>query len=133
MKNFGTTDISLGEFQRLERGGKSLPLAGLPDMLATMYSMPAENGRRRGAIGDCYIAFAKFTPTGPEIETINCYGASNRKNSPHYDDQMELFQKQQTKKMTLNRDEVYMNAKAIYHPEVFSKIRFPDKLTRARR
>jgi acyl-homoserine-lactone acylase len=133
MKNFGTTDISLGEFQRLERGGKSLPLAGLPDVLATMYSMPSENGRRRGAIGDCYIAFAKFTPTGPEIETINCYGASNRKNSPHYDDQMELFQKQQTKKMTLNRDEVYMNAKAIYHPEVLSKIQVPDKLTRARR
>ncbi|MEX1238101.1 MAG: penicillin acylase family protein [Cyclobacteriaceae bacterium] len=133
MKNFGTTDVSLGELQRLERGGKSLPLAGLPDVLATMYSMPSENGRRRGAIGDCYIAFAKFTPTGPEIETINCYGASNRKDSPHYDDQMELFQKQQTKKMTLNRDEVYMNAKAIYHPEVLSKIQFPDKLTRARR
>jgi acyl-homoserine-lactone acylase len=132
MKNFGTTDISLGEFQRLERGGKSLPLAGLPDMLATMYSMPSGDGRLRGAIGDCYIAFAKYTAAGPEIETINCYGASNRKNSPHYNDQMELYQKQQTKKMTLNRDEVYMNARLIYHPEPMH-IPVPDRLTRARR
>jgi acyl-homoserine-lactone acylase len=133
VRNFGTIDISLGEYQRLQRGDKSFPLAGLPDLLATMYSMPSENGRLRGVIGDCYVAFAKYTPAGPEIETINCYGASNRKDSPHYNDQMELYQKQQTKKMSLNRKEVYMNAKTIYHPEVLSKIRVQDKLTRARR
>lgn len=132
IKHFGTTDISLGEYQRLERSDKSLPLPGLPDVMATMYSTPKADGRRRGAIGDCYIGFAKYTPAGPEIETINCYGASNREDSPHYDDQMALYQQQKTKKMTLNREEVYMNAKSIYHPEV-SKIQSPDRLTRARR
>ena len=50
------------------------------------------------------------------IETLNTYGASARKNSPHYTDQMEMYTKQQTKPMTLNKAEVYKNAEKIYHP-----------------
>jgi acyl-homoserine-lactone acylase len=121
LKHFGTTEVPLGEFQRLERGGKSLPLAGLPDVLATMYSKPAENGRMKGSLGECYIALIKFTPQGPEIETINAYGASNRKHSPHYSDQMELFQRQKTKRMTLDATEVYRQAETIYFPDVHPK------------
>jgi acyl-homoserine-lactone acylase len=132
MTNFGTTDITLGEYQRLERGDWSIPLPGLPDVLAAMYSSPTENGRVRGTVGECYIGMAKYTPSGPEIETVNAFGASNRKESPHYDDQMELFQQQKTKKMTLNREQVYRSAKSIYHPEVLSELP-AVRLTRGRR
>jgi acyl-homoserine-lactone acylase len=132
MTNFSTTDITLGEYQRLERGDWSIPLPGLPDVLAAMYSSPTENGRVRGTVGECYIGMAKYTPSGPEIETINAFGASNRKGSPHYDDQMELFQQQKTKKMTLNREQVYRSAKSIYHPEVLSELP-AVRLTRGRR
>jgi acyl-homoserine-lactone acylase len=132
-RNFGSLEVPLGEYQRLERGDKSLPLAGIPDVLATMYSTPKGNGQMRGTIGDCYIAFATFTPAGPEIESINCYGASNRITSPHYNDQADLYQKQQTKKMSLDRDKVYEEAKKIYHPEVLSKVRIPERLLRARK
>jgi acyl-homoserine-lactone acylase len=131
-KNFGTTNITLGEYQRLERGDKSMPLPGLPDVLAAMYSTPTENGRVKGNVGECYIAFIKFTPEGPEIETINAFGASNRKGSKHYDDQMPLFQQQQTKKMTLASDQVYKEAKTVYHPEIFPRLR-AARLIRARR
>lgn len=127
LRNFGTLNITLGEYQRLERGSKSLPLAGLPDMLATMYSTPIGDGRMRGTIGDCYIAFARFTPDGPEIETINCYGASSRPGSPHCDDQMDLYQQQKTKKMTLDKEEVYREAETIYHPEELSRVRMDEK------
>jgi acyl-homoserine-lactone acylase len=133
LKNFGTTHITLGEYQRLERGERSLPLAGLPDVLAAMYSTPTENGRVKGTVGECYIALIKFTPDGPEIETVNAYGASNRPGNKHYDDQMELFQKQQTKKMTLSAEEIYANAKTVYHPEIFSRLPRTAKLTRGRR
>ncbi len=51
------------------------------------------------------------------IESLNVYGASAKKDSPHYTDQMEMFTRQQTKKMTLNKAEVYKNAKSIYHPQ----------------
>jgi acyl-homoserine-lactone acylase len=133
IKNFGTTNITLGEYQRLERGDKSLPLAGLPDVLAAMYATPTENGRVKGTVGDCYIGLIKFTSNGPEIETVNAFGASNHRGSPHYDDQMQLFQKQQTKKMSLSTEEVYQQAKTVYHPEIFSKLLRTARLTRGRR
>ena len=133
LNNFGSLEVTLGEFQRLVRGDRSLPLAGLPDVLATMYSTPIEGGRMKGSIGDCYIAFARFTPDGPEIETINNYGASNRRDSDHYDDQMNLYLSQQTKKMTLNRDQIYQEAKKIYNPEALSKVRLGENLANAKR
>jgi acyl-homoserine-lactone acylase len=122
LKHFGTTEVTLGQYQRLERGAKSLPMPGLPDVLATMYSKPMMNGRVKATLGECYIALIRFTDEGPEIETVNAYGASNRKGSPHYDDQMELFQQQQTKKMTLDRDAVFREAEDIYSPEVHPKL-----------
>jgi acyl-homoserine-lactone acylase len=122
IKNFGKTNITLGDYQKLERGDRTLPLPGLPDVLASMYSTPSENGRVKGTVGDCYIGFIKFTPAGPQIETINAFGASTKRTSKHYDDQMKMFVQQKTKSMTINKDEVYQSAETIYHPEVFSKI-----------
>lgn len=133
LDNFGSLEVTLGEFQRLVRGNKSLPLAGLPDVLATMYSTPLGDGRVKGSIGDCYVAFARYTADGPEIETVNNYGASNREDSDHYDDQMKLYQQQQTKKMTLNRDKIYRDAKRIYNPEALSKVRLEENLANAKR
>ncbi|HYG01177.1 MAG TPA: penicillin acylase family protein [Chryseosolibacter sp.] len=121
LRHFGTTNVTLGQYQRLARGDKSLPLPGLPDVLAAMYSVPTEDGRVNGVLGECYIGLIKFTKNGPEIETINAYGASNVKGNRHYDDQMDIFQQQRTKKMTLDRDKVYMNAESVYHPEMNSR------------
>jgi acyl-homoserine-lactone acylase len=130
---FGKINVPLGEYQRLERGDRSLPLPGLPDVLATMYSTCSENGRVKGTIGECYVALVNFTKEGPQIQTVNCFGASNRKKSVHYSDQMELFQNQKTKEMSIREDVVYRNAKTVYHPEVLMKLTPTARLTRARR
>jgi acyl-homoserine-lactone acylase len=122
LRNFGTTNVALGEYQRLERDGLSIPLPGLPDVLAAMYSTPTENGRMKGAVGECYIGLIRFSKEGPEIETVNCFGASNRKTSRHYSDQMEMFQQQKTKKMSLNKSEVIREAKTMYHPQVLTRL-----------
>ncbi|MGB1318224.1 MAG: penicillin acylase family protein, partial [Flavobacteriales bacterium] len=53
----------------------------------------------------------------PKIETVNAFGASNKPESPHYNDQMELWTQQKTKPMTLNREEVYKEAEKIYNPK----------------
>ncbi len=117
MKDFGRTDLQLGDVQKLVRGDIALPLPGLPDQLAPMYSVPYKNGMSKGNQGDAYIELVRFTKDGPILETLNVYGASARKNSPHYTDQMEMFVKQQTKPMTLNKAEVYKNAVSNYHPQ----------------
>jgi acyl-homoserine-lactone acylase len=121
LRNFGTINVTLGDYQRLERDDVSIPLPGLPDVLSAMYSTPTENGRVKGAVGECYIGLIRFSKNGPEIETVNCFGASNRKGNKHYDDQMELFQQQKTKKMYLDRARVIQQAKTIYHPEVLTR------------
>jgi len=117
LKDFGRTNLQLGDIQKLVRGTVELPLPGLPDVLAPMYSIPYKNGMVKGNQGDAYIELVRFTKDGPIIESLNVYGASARKDSPHYTDQMEMYTKQQTKSMTLNKVEVYKTAKKIYHPE----------------
>jgi acyl-homoserine-lactone acylase len=117
MKDFGRTNIQLGEVQKLVRGNIAIPLPGLPDVLAPMYSIPYKNGLYKGNQGDAYIELVRFTKDGPIIESLNVYGASARKNSPHYTDQMEIYTKQETKTMTLNKAEVYKNAVSKYHPQ----------------
>ena len=116
--NFGRVDIDLGTYQKLIRGKKELPLDGIPDVITAMRSTPHKKGKVKGASGESYIMMIRYPEQGlPIIETINVYGASNKPENPHYDDQMELFVQQQRKPMTLDVEEVRKNAKRIYHPK----------------
>lgn len=117
VKHFGTVDVPLGDYQKLVRGDKTIPLSGLPDVIASMESSPYKNGMVKGRQGESYIELIKFTKTGPEIESIHSYGASNKKGSKHFDDQMEMFERQQLKPMSLDKKLIYNNAERIYHPQ----------------
>jgi acyl-homoserine-lactone acylase len=119
LKNFGTINLTLGQYQRLVRGKEDWPQAGMPDVLAAVMSQPWKDGKRRMNSGDAYIGFVKFPKDGglPLIETVNTFGASSHPDSPHFADQRALYQAQKTKKMTLNKEEVLKNAKRIYHPK----------------
>jgi acyl-homoserine-lactone acylase len=118
ISNFGRTDIVLGDLQKLVRGNKDYPMWGLPDLLSPQWTEEYKNGKLKVTGGDGYIAFVRFPKTGlPVIETINMYGASSKPGNKHFDDQVELFIQQKTKKMTLNKEEVYKTAEKIYHPK----------------
>jgi acyl-homoserine-lactone acylase len=68
--------------------------------------------------GDGYIAFVRFPRNGlPLIETVNTFGASSHKGNKHFDDQVPLYLQQKTKRMTLDKQEVYRTAERIYHPQ----------------
>lgn len=115
-KYFGSTEVTLGDFQKLVRGNKEIGIWGMPDVLTAMYGSRYKEGKIQVTAGESYIELVKFTDQGPEIESVISYGSSDHPHSPHYNDQMELYAKFQTKKMTLNKAEVYKNAKKIYHP-----------------
>ena len=116
-KHFGTVDLRLGDIQKLVRGDKEYPGPGLPDLLAPEWGVPWKDGKRRITGGDAYVAMVRFPKTGlPIIETVNTYGASSKKGSPHFDDQVPLFLKQELKPMTLDKAKVMAEAKRIYHP-----------------
>ena len=117
LKHFNTTQVKLGDYQKLVRGNKELPIFGLPDVITAMSSKPYKDGKVKVVSGESYIELIRFTEKGPEIESVISYGSSDHPDSPHYDDQMEMYANFKTKKMTLNKESIYKNAKSIYHPK----------------
>ena len=116
--NFGTTDITLGDVQKLVRGAKDWPLGGFPDLLSPQWTVPYTNGRLKSIGGDGLIMFVRFPKQGlPKIESINTYGASAKPGNTHFDDQVEMYLQQKTKTMTLDKATVYKNAERVYHPQ----------------
>ena len=116
--NFKTIDVPLGSVQRLQRGNVDLPVGGAPDVLAALHTEPLYNGRELAVGGDTYVQLVRFTKDSlPQIESLLPCGNSNRPESPHYTDQMELYTKQQTKKMTLDKATIFRDAERIYHPK----------------
>jgi acyl-homoserine-lactone acylase len=117
MKNFGRTDLVLGDILKLVRGNNEFPLSGFPDLLSPQWTEAYKGGKLKSIGGDGYIAFVRFVKNGlPLIESVNMYGASAKPGNKHFDDQVPLYLQQKTKKMTLDKAEVYKNAERIYHP-----------------
>jgi len=119
IKNFSRTDLTLGDVQKLVRGDDARPAWGLPDVLTAAYTEPYINGMRKVISGDAYICFVRYPKNGalPIIESVNTFGSSMHPGSPHYKDQMVMFQNQQTKPMTLDKNEILKTAEKIYHPQ----------------
>lgn len=116
--NFGTTDLKLGDIQKLVRGDKKWPLWGFPDLLSPQWTEPLSGGKLKSVGGDGLIMFVRFPKQGlPKIESINMYGASAKPGNKHFDDQVEMYLKQQTKTMTLDKATVYKLAERVYHPQ----------------
>ena len=117
IKYFGRTDLTLGDIQKLVRGDDARPAPGIPDVLTAAFSAPYINGMRNVTSGDAYICLVRYPKNAlPIIETVNTFGASSVPASRHYKDQMTMFQNQQTKKMTLDKQAVLQHAEKIYHP-----------------
>lgn len=117
LEYFETVDVTLGELQLHVRGDKEYGVSGFADVLAANYNMPYTNGRFKTFVADSYVQFAQWKDGYLSLESLHPYGASNRQWSKHYNDQMELYVNQKTKRMTLNRDEIFANAEKIYHPK----------------
>ena len=118
IRYFGSTDLTLGDIQKLVRGDDARPAWGVPDVLSAAYTEPYKKGLRKVISGDAYICFVRYPKIGlPIIESVNTFGASTHPGSRHYKDQMDLFQRQQTKPMTLDKGEVLRMAEKLYHPE----------------
>jgi acyl-homoserine-lactone acylase len=117
-KHYNGVLPSLGEVQRHVRAEVDLPLSGFPDVLAANYNQNHINGRYKPHVADSYVHFAQWPKDGGQVkmETLHPFGASSRPDSPHYTDQMQMYANQETKTMTLDREEIFKNAERIYHP-----------------
>ncbi len=117
-KYFNKDKVKLGDVQRHVRGNVEYPIGGFPDMLAANYNKPYKDGKFQPYVGDSYVEIVQYKDGKLErLETLHPFGASARPNSPHYTDQMKLYAEQETKVMTLDKEEIFKNAERIYHPE----------------
>lgn len=118
MKTHGSLDVPLGDVQRLIRGDVSYPASGLREVprAADTKLFDKKKGIYRIVGGDGYIQQVRFSKAGPELETVNAYGASAHPDSKHYTDQMELFSNRKYKTMTFDKDSILSKAINVYHP-----------------
>ena len=117
LTHFNSERVRLGEFQKLIRGDKSLPVFGLPDVVTAMRGEPYKDGKIKITHGESYIGLVRFTPTKTYYESVISYGNSRRPESPHYTDQMELYVNFKTKTMSFDRSEVLSSALERYAPK----------------
>lgn len=121
LKHFGTLTLPLGEVQKHVRGNKVLPIGGMPEVLAATLTQPYKKGMRRTFVGESYIQLVRYSKQGVELETVHAYGASAKPNSPHYNDQMEMFVNKQLKPMTLDKKIIYQYSERVYHPGMIDR------------
>ncbi len=115
-KHFGKTDVTIGEIQRLYRGDKDYPIGGMADVLAAMNFERGKKGKLKAFLGDSFIQFVKWTENGIEMEATNSLGASNKKESEHYDDQIKMYLEQKLRPVYLDKNKVIATQKRTYHP-----------------
>lgn len=119
MKGFGRIDPPLGDVQRMIRGSVNLPANGGTDTLraATIWE-PQSDGRMRVKHGDSFVMLINWDKAGAvRSQSIQPYGAAtNRPESPHYTDQMQMFVNKQFKPVHFERADLLANAKRAYRP-----------------
>ncbi len=115
-KHYGRVDVPLGTVQRLRHGAVDLPLGGGPDVLNAAHSKLVD-GHLVGVAGDSYILEVAFGPDGPtSSQSIVQYGASNRKDSPHYSDQAPLFLRHEFKPAWRSEADIRAHLEREYSP-----------------
>ncbi len=122
--HYGTTEVAYGRISRLERGTKSLPIAGGPDVLRAVYpGVMTEEGTRADQAGDGFTMVVSWDDNGlVSSEAIHQYGAAtNERNSPHYNDQMETFVEEKFRNVPFVKDSLLMNKTKSYRPSDFIK------------
>ena len=115
--HFNSNRIKLGDFQKLVKGNKEMPIFGLPDVVTAMRGETHTNGRIKITHGESYIGLVRFTPTQTYYESVMSYGNSRKETSPHYTDQMDLYANFKTKTMFFDRPSVMKTAKKVYAPK----------------
>lgn len=118
LKYYGNIEVPFGEIHRIKRLENDLACPGFPDALAAAYGKEKEKtGKFYPEYGDSYTHFVAFSKDGVErMETLTPFGASFKEDSPHFNDQMEMFVNRKMKTMSLNKDFWLERAVRVYHP-----------------
>ncbi len=109
-EHFGRIDPPMSDLLRLRQGDVDLPLDGGSDTLrASTFWRVDDDGRFSLVHGDSFIQWVEWpTDSGRVVSrSIQPFGAAtNRPDSPHYTDQMQLYVDHQLKPVRFYEDDV---------------------------
>lgn len=99
-QHFGRLDPPLGDVLRLRRGDVDLPLEGAPDVLRALRWHDDPDGRTVADFGDGFMMVMDWAPDRTlTTRVISQWGASDRPESAHYNDQSEMFARRQWRRV----------------------------------
>ena len=115
INNYNHLEVRWGSINKLIRGNKVLELSGGPDISRAIYTKETDKGLLQATSGDCYILIAIWDKNGKvHSEIIHQYGsATTNENSIHYNDQANLFSKNELKNVSIYLDEILLDFKNI--------------------
>jgi acyl-homoserine-lactone acylase len=116
---FGTVKVEWGTIHRNIRGDKNLPLRGFADVLSPSYPRQVPGTFWfKPKYGDTYTMFAAFDKNGlTQLAAVQPCGNSLNPKSKHFNDQMELFGRQELRPLSLKKEDVMKKAESVYHPQ----------------
>jgi acyl-homoserine-lactone acylase len=116
-KTHGRIDVPLGDVQKVSRGKRSFSASGMPDGLNSAYSIyTGKKGLREVVNGDTFIMFWSFGNNEVHCESVVPYGVSSHPESPYYNNQLELYAQQKTKRVEFDLLSIKKSALRSYKP-----------------
>jgi acyl-homoserine lactone acylase PvdQ len=128
-RDWGRTEVSWGELNRLQRPPSqdpddfspdlpSVPVAGAPSGVGSVFVFHSEfgsTGVRYGRHGNSFMKVVEFGPT-VRGRSLLVFGQSGDPESPHFFDQAQLYSDREFKPAWFTREEVEANAVESYVP-----------------
>ncbi len=118
-RKYGDYKLAWGDVYRVRRGDVDVPVGGGSGTLGNfrvIYFGPEEEDNKRRVIGgDGWVFAVEF---GKKIKaySILAYGQSNNPESPHFDDQAQLFAENKMKKVAFSEKEIKKATLKQYQP-----------------
>jgi acyl-homoserine-lactone acylase len=113
---YGALDVAWGDINRLHLGAVDLPASGGPGDPAGIFRVlefvaPMPDGRLVSVGGDTYIAAVEFSQP-VRAQVLTTYGNASQPGSPHIDDQLALFARNEMRPAWRTREEVTAHLEA---------------------
>ena len=116
--NWGGWDVAWGEVHRVRRGDVDVPVGGGSGGLGCFRVLSfrtADDGKRVARSGDGWVLVVEFSDP-PRAYSILAYGQSSREDSPHFDDQAEMFARNEMKRVAFTPQEIREHSIRRYSP-----------------
>jgi acyl-homoserine-lactone acylase len=112
-------DGTWGEIHRVIRGEVDEPVVGCPAYLGCFRTLdfePSADGRLQANRGDAWVLAVEFGDDRPRAWSVLAYGQSALPDSPHFDDQAEMFARGEFKQVAWTDAEIEARALRRYRP-----------------